>query len=105
MMGMGQTNQRTHGLHNRLRSRALIVEDTASSQRVVYVTNNLCMTYGDMMQNITAILQQKYGNLYTYANLMISGEHTHSGPAGYSMFLSNLFVYLSKAFIFTILNQ
>jgi neutral ceramidase len=85
MMGMGQTAQRTHGLHTRLHSRALIVEDVASSQRVVYVTNNLCMTYGSMMQNITALLQQKYGNLYTYENLMISGEHTHSGPAGYSM--------------------
>ena len=85
MMGMGQTSQRTNGLHQRLRSRAFIVENPSTSKRVVYVTNNLCMTYGDVRQNVTAKLQTQFGNLYSYENVMISGEHTHSGPAGYSM--------------------
>ena len=86
MMGMGQAGQRTSGLHFRLRSRATIIEDINTSKRIVYVTNNLCMTYGSMMQNITSLLQAKYGSLYGYENIMVSGEHTHSGPAGFSMF-------------------
>lgn len=81
---MGKSGQITNGLHFRLRSRATIFLDKTTNNRVCYVTNNLCMTYGGMMQNITYQLQQKYGNLYTYENVMVSGEHTHSGPAGYS---------------------
>src|SRR3990167_8426843 len=91
MMGMGKSGQRTKGLHQRLRSRAFIIEDQATSKRVVYVTNNICMTYGGMMLNITNQLAQKYGNLYTYENVMVSGEHTHSGPAGYSKQISLIF--------------
>jgi len=81
---MGQAGQRTSGLHFRLRSRATIIEDINTSKRIVYVTNNLCMTYGSMMQNITSLLQAKYGSLYGYENIMVSGEHTHSGPAGFT---------------------
>merc|ERR1719201_1906431 len=83
MMGMGKSGQITNGIHFRLRSRATIVVDNDSGTRLVFVTNNICMTYGGMLQNITSKLQSKYGDLYTYENVMISGEHTHSGPAGF----------------------
>ena len=84
MMGMGKSGQITNGIHFRLRSRAVIVVDNDSNTRLVYVTNNICMTYGGLVQNVTAKLQSKYGDLYGYENVMISGEHTHSGPAGFS---------------------
>ena len=32
-------------------------------------------------------LQQTYGDLYTTDNVMLSGTHTHSGPAGYQQYL------------------
>eukprot|EP00742_Colponemidia_sp_Colp-10_P000846 GILJ01000918.1.p1 GENE.GILJ01000918.1~~GILJ01000918.1.p1 ORF type:complete len:722 (+),score=110.05 GILJ01000918.1:313-2166(+) len=32
-------------------------------------------------------LQQKYGDLYADDNVMLSATHTHSGPAGFSMYL------------------
>jgi neutral ceramidase len=31
-------------------------------------------------------LQQAYGNVYSHDNVMMSGTHTHSGPAGYSSY-------------------
>lgn len=83
-MGMGQTYQRGEGLHFRLRSRAFVIEDVASSKRIVFVSNDLCMTFGGMMQNLTAKLQSTFGDLYTYDNIMVSGTHTHSGPAGFT---------------------
>lgn len=83
-MGMGQFGQRGHGIHFRLRSRAFVVEDVASGQRLAFVSNDLCMTYGGMVQNVTALLQAKYGDLYTEKNVMISGTHTHSGPGGFT---------------------
>jgi neutral ceramidase len=32
-------------------------------------------------------LQEGYGQLYTQENVVISGIHTHSGPAGYLQYL------------------
>ena len=32
-------------------------------------------------------LQSMYGDLYTHENVLISGIHTHSGPAGYFQYL------------------
>jgi neutral ceramidase len=32
-------------------------------------------------------LKAKYGDLYTDDNVLISGTHTHSGPAGYFQYV------------------
>ncbi|KAG7162528.1 Neutral ceramidase-like [Homarus americanus] len=42
-------------------------------------------------------LQKDYGDLYGHDNVMLSGTHTHSGPAGYLQFL--LFDITSLGFI------
>ena len=36
---------------------------------------------------VVSRLQKMYGNLYTNDNLLISGIHTHSGPAGYFQYV------------------
>ena len=38
-----------------------------------------------------------YGNLYTYDNVILSGTHTHSGPAGYFQYV--LFEITSLGFV------
>ena len=76
-------DQRSHGIHLRLRSRAYVIEDVPTSKRVVFVSNDICMTFGSIKDNVTSLLQEKFGNLYTTENVMISGTHTHSGPGGY----------------------
>lgn len=42
-------------------------------------------------------LQADYGDLYTTANVMLSGTHTHSGPGGFLQYL--LFDITSLGFI------
>lgn len=42
-------------------------------------------------------LEVKYGTLYRQDNVVLSGTHTHSGPAGY--FQYTLFMITSKGYI------
>lgn len=42
-------------------------------------------------------LKKKYGNLYRQDNVVLSGTHTHCGPAGY--FQYTLFMISSKGYI------
>jgi neutral ceramidase len=86
MMGYAQTNQRTHGLHMRLRARAFVFLDD-SNKRLVLVNLDLCMTFQMIKWKVIEQLQKMYGNLYTHDNVIISSIHTHSGPAGYSMYV------------------
>lgn len=42
-------------------------------------------------------LKEKYGDLYRHDNVVLSGTHTHCGPAGY--FQYTLFMLTSKGYI------
>lgn len=42
-------------------------------------------------------LKVKYGDLYRQDNVVLSGTHTHSGPAGY--FQYTLFMITSKGYM------
>ena len=42
-------------------------------------------------------LQVKYGTLYRQDNVVLSGTHTHGGPAGY--FQYTLFIITSKGYV------
>eukprot|EP00164_Ancoracysta_twista_P004307 GFYU01005800.1.p1 GENE.GFYU01005800.1~~GFYU01005800.1.p1 ORF type:complete len:712 (+),score=286.13 GFYU01005800.1:172-2307(+) len=83
MMGYAALNQKTSGIHFRLRSRAYIFEDSAG-QRIVYVSADICMAMQSVYTTVLQKLHAKYGGLYTEKNTLISGIHTHSGPAGFS---------------------
>jgi neutral ceramidase len=85
MMGYAMINQRASGLHYRLRSRAFVIGD--GTKMVVYVTTDSCMTFTGVRQKVMERLQATYGDIFTYDNVLISGEHTHSGPAGFSYYL------------------
>jgi len=79
-------NQSTNGLHFRLRARAFIFDD--GKNRVVFVSTDSCMIYTSVKRVVVQKLQQKFGpTLYTQANVMLSGTHTHSGPGGYAEYL------------------
>uniref|UniRef100_A0A7M4EUV1 Neutral ceramidase n=1 Tax=Crocodylus porosus TaxID=8502 RepID=A0A7M4EUV1_CROPO len=47
--------------------------------------------------SVLSQLKSKYGDLYRQDNVVLSGTHTHSGPAGYFQF--TLFMITSKGFI------
>lgn len=82
MMGYAMPNQKTAGIHFRLRARAFIFDD--SKTRIVYVSSDTCMIFFAVKDKVVARLREEFGDLYTHENVMLSGIHTHSGPAGFS---------------------
>uniref|UniRef100_A0A3Q2TLY6 Neutral ceramidase n=1 Tax=Fundulus heteroclitus TaxID=8078 RepID=A0A3Q2TLY6_FUNHE len=49
------------------------------------------------MSDVLQALKEKYGDLYRQDNVVLSGTHTHCGPAGY--FQYTLFMLTSKGYI------
>ncbi|MBO0842564.1 MAG: neutral/alkaline ceramidase [Nocardioides sp.] len=84
MMGYADFTQVTDGISTRQRSRAFVLVDRASGRRFVHVTADLGMIFGNIHDAVLARLQQRYGDLYTEQNVMLTATHTHAGVAGFS---------------------
>jgi len=84
MMGYAMTDQKTAGIHQRLRSRAFIISSPCNGKRVVFVSADLGQVFQAVKQQVMEKLTARYGPLYTDANVMLSATHTHSGPGGFS---------------------
>ena len=100
MMGYANPEQIAGGLHTRLYARSVIVADTATattttndttttngSSRVVFVNLDACMASQAVTFTVIDRLRAMYGDTYTADNVVLSGTHTHSGPAGYLQYL------------------
>ncbi|XP_075996229.1 neutral ceramidase [Genypterus blacodes] len=95
LMGYANPQQTAAGIHTRLYSRAFIIDD--GRRRVVFVTADIGMMSQRLRLEVLQALQMKYGSLYRQDNVVLSGTHTHSGPAGY--FQYTLFMISSKGYI------
>jgi neutral ceramidase len=84
MMGYGRSDQQAQGLHTRLRSRAFVIVDRATSQRVLLVVVDSPMIFESVRQEVLRRLASRFDDLYAPGNVMITGTHTHAGPGGYS---------------------
>ncbi|PRP89134.1 hypothetical protein PROFUN_01854 [Planoprotostelium fungivorum] len=92
LMGYAMFDQIGAGISSRLRARAFIFEgpsraNSSITNRVVFVSTDSCMIFASVKQSVIARLQKLYGETYSYDNVILSGEHTHSGPAGFSYYL------------------
>ncbi|XP_072095828.1 neutral ceramidase [Mobula birostris] len=97
LMGYANPEQTAEGLHTRLFSRAFIVADPNTSKRVVFVSADIGMVSQKLRLEVLKKLKTKYGDLYREDNVVLSGTHTHSGPAGY--FQYTLCLITSKGYI------
>ncbi|NXK47713.1 ASAH2 ceramidase, partial [Chauna torquata] len=102
LMGFANPDQVGGGLLTRLYSRAFIVAEPDDSKRVVFVSADIGMVSQRLRLEVLKELQSKYGELYRKDNVILSGTHTHSGPAGY--FQYTLFWITSKGLIKPSLN-
>jgi len=84
MMGYSMPDQKTEGISMRLRSRAFVVLDPNSGKRVVFVSVDTGVIPQGIKQRVTQLLQGRYGSLYSAKNVLLSANHTHSGPGAYS---------------------
>jgi neutral ceramidase len=66
-----------------LSARAFVIVDPASKTRVAYVTMNSCMAFHIVKLGVVDALAKHFSaRRYTFDNIMLSGEHTHSTPGG-----------------------
>lgn len=84
MMGYGMIDQKTAGIHMRLRARAFVIATPCNGKRVAFVSADLGQLFQAVKQQVMETLRTDYGAMYTDANVILSATHTHSGPGGYS---------------------
>lgn len=80
-------SQDASGIHFRLRSRAFIIEDLTTKKRVAYVSIDAGMIDQAITTEVVRQLREKYDDLYTEQNVLLSGTHTHSGRIRFVYFL------------------
>ena len=101
MMGYFMADQKTEGIHTRLRSRAFVVVDPLSGTRVALVIAEAGMIPQGIHQAVVKKLFSKYNGLYTDKNVTISATHTHSAPGAishYALYNLSMFGYDEKHF-------
>jgi len=84
MMGYAMVDQKTAGIHQRLRSRAFVIASPCNGKRAVFVSADLGQVFQGVRQQLVEKLRAKYGTLYTDDNVLVSATHTHAGPGGHS---------------------
>ena len=86
-MGYAMPTQISSGIHFRQYSRAFIMADSLNKTSVVFINADVCMGSQIMKMQVIKRLQALYGDRYSDSNVLISGIHTHSGPAGYFQYV------------------
>jgi neutral ceramidase len=86
MMGYSMPDQKTSGIHTRLRSRAYVISEPSGGKRIAFVSADLATIFQAVKQQVIEKLQgdPALGGLYDESNVLLSANHTHSGPGGYS---------------------
>ncbi|HKY56973.1 MAG TPA: neutral/alkaline non-lysosomal ceramidase N-terminal domain-containing protein, partial [Aeromicrobium sp.] len=81
MLGYAKAEQRTAGIHLRLRARAFVFDD--DERRVLVVVAELPLAMQSVTDEVLARLAQRFGDRYVDENTLITTTHTHAGPGGY----------------------
>ncbi|MEU4311056.1 neutral/alkaline non-lysosomal ceramidase N-terminal domain-containing protein [Nocardia sp. NPDC024068] len=84
MLGYGRADQKTTGIHLRLRARAFVFVDPLVDRRVLLVVTDLPLIFSSITQEVLRRLAERFGDTYTESNVMLTATHTHCGPGGYS---------------------
>jgi neutral ceramidase len=87
MQGMADQNQITAGVESRLYARAFVVarpESETAADRVAIVVADIWSGTRRLKVAVLERLAATHHDLYTEANLLLAGTHTHSAPGGYS---------------------
>jgi len=85
MLGYGKSDQRTSGIHLRLRSRAFVFASATDGgdRRVLLVVAELPLPMQSVTDEVLARLADRFGDRYVDQNTLITTTHTHAGPGGY----------------------
>lgn len=85
---LGYLKNKTAGIHQRLRSRAFVIESISSGKRVAMACADLDILPQAVKMKVVDELKNRFGDEpeggYNEKNVLLCANHTHSGPAGYS---------------------
>ena len=84
MMGYGRSFNVFKSRSTPLYARSFCFENT-DGNHVFFVQAEICMVFPEIKREVLIRLQNKYpGDLFRDDNIMVTSQHTHSGPAGFS---------------------
>lgn len=84
MMGYGRAFNTIKGRSTPLFARSFCVENS-DGHSVFFVQAEICMVFPEIKREVLSRLQNNYpDSLFRDDNIMLTGQHTHSGPAGFS---------------------
>ena len=81
--GYSQPTHIANGVHTRLKARAFIIGDVSGDARLVFVVTDLLNVSQEVRLSVVDNLREKYGDVYSTDNVVVSATHTHSSPGGY----------------------
>jgi neutral ceramidase len=86
MLGYGLAIQVMLDIETPLYSRAFVFYDPIKKNRVTFVNTELCMINPSLKDGVVRKLEQNYPQYqYSHENLMLTAQHTHTGPSGFSL--------------------
>jgi neutral ceramidase len=87
MMGYGMYFNVVKGVETDLFARAAVFHDTTTGKKVALVNAEICFITIAIRRGVMKKLQRKYEHLgFKEDSVMITAQHTHSAPGGYSHF-------------------
>ena len=85
MMGYGMYSQKVEAVESDLFVRAFVFRDPSTQKKVAFVNAEICFITISIKRGVMKILQNDYPDLgYGFDNVMLTAQHTHSAPGGYS---------------------
>lgn len=85
MMGYGMHFNTVEEIETRLSARAFVIKDPSASKKIVFVNAEMCFITISIKSGVIKKLNEEYPQFgYTSDNVMLTAQHTHSGPGGYS---------------------
>lgn len=87
MLGYGMHFNTMEGVETSLSARAIVFRDSDSGVKMAFVNCELCFVTIALKKGVLKHLQRHYPEWgYDDDNLMLTAQHTHSGPGGYSFY-------------------
>ncbi len=87
MMGYGMYFNIVKGVETDLFARAVVIRDTTTGKKVALINAEICFITIAIRRGVMKKLKRKHEHLgFTEDSVMITAQHTHSAPGGYSHF-------------------
>ncbi|MBL4658395.1 MAG: neutral/alkaline non-lysosomal ceramidase N-terminal domain-containing protein, partial [Flavobacteriales bacterium] len=85
MMGYGMADQTVLDVETPLTCRAFVFQDSESGKKLAFVNAEMCFVTIAIKQAVVAKLKNEHSGLgLGDENVMLTAQHTHSAPGGYS---------------------